>query len=84
MAQPMTVLQGVLELALIEPCTAEEYQRTLQRAMDQWQRVAASIDAIRQLVQLRSCPRSVENLTSAASPQKPQPTIEAARRCPRV
>ena len=84
MAQPMTVLQGVLELGLIEPCSAEEYQRTLQRAMDQWQRVAASIDAIRQLVHVRACPHSVEDHPATARPQKSQPTIEATRRCTRV
>ena len=83
-AQPMTVLQGVLELALLAPSTEEQYKRTLQRAMDQWQRVAASIDALRRSLHPEPCPRYGENSSTGASPQRAPEATEPATRCTRV
>jgi hypothetical protein len=49
-AQPLTVLQGLLELALTTPHTEQEYKRFLKRAMDESRRVGACFDAVRELV----------------------------------
>jgi signal transduction histidine kinase len=51
-AQPLTVLQGLLELALIEPHTEDEYRHSIQMAMEQSQRVTGSFDHVRELVRL--------------------------------
>ncbi len=82
-AQPMTVLQGVLELALIAPCTEEQYKRALKRAIDQFQRVAASIDAVRQLLHARPCPLSGENFSTEISIEKTA-TAKSSRGCANV
>jgi hypothetical protein len=50
-AQPLTVLQGCLELALTQPHTAEEYKCSIERALDESRRVSACFDRIRELVQ---------------------------------
>jgi len=49
-AQPLTVLQGFLELALTKPHTAEEYKHSIERALDESRRVSACFDRIRELV----------------------------------
>lgn len=50
-AQPLTVLQGCLELALTAPHTVDEYKRSIKRALDESRRVSACFDRIRELVQ---------------------------------
>lgn len=50
-AQPLTVLQGCLELALAAGHTAEDYKHTIERALDESRRVSACFDRIRELVQ---------------------------------
>jgi hypothetical protein len=49
-AQPLTVLQGLLELALLSSATAEEYRGVIQRAVEESRRVSSGFDQIRKLV----------------------------------
>jgi hypothetical protein len=49
-AQPLTVLQGLLELALLSPATAEEYRAVIQRAVKESLRVTAGFEQMRMLV----------------------------------
>src|SRR5271170_6676512 len=49
-AQPLTVLQGLLELSLLKSGTIEEYRKSLERAIDQLQRVVAGFDHVRELI----------------------------------
>ena len=46
-AQPLTVLQGMLELALLSSFTTEEYRGVIQRAMEQSQRISGCFDLVR-------------------------------------
>jgi hypothetical protein len=48
-AQPLTVLQGLLELALLTSCTTEEYREVIQRAMQQSRRISGCFDLVRKL-----------------------------------
>jgi signal transduction histidine kinase len=48
-AQPLTVLQGLLELALLTSSTTEEYRGVIQRAMEQSQRISGCFDEVRRL-----------------------------------
>ena len=50
LAQPLTVLQGCLELILMGTHTVDEYKRSIQQALDESRRVSAGFDHIRQLV----------------------------------
>jgi hypothetical protein len=52
-AQPLTVLQGVLELALERARTAEEYREALSSALLEATRVTACFDHVRELVRLQ-------------------------------
>jgi signal transduction histidine kinase len=83
-AQPLTVLQGVLELALIEPSTLEGYRRSLARAMEQWKRAADSIDALRQLLYTRPRTRSGENFSANPGNQTKQERTDAGGECTHV
>ena len=49
-AQPLTVLQGLLELALLSSYTAEEYRSVIQRAMEQSRRILDGFDQVRRLI----------------------------------
>lgn len=49
-AQPLTVLQGVLELGLLTSTTTEDYRDVIQRAMEQSRRVSSSFDLVRKLL----------------------------------
>jgi hypothetical protein len=49
-AQPLTVLHGVLELALENAHTVEDYRQCCERAMAELRRVADSFDEIRKLL----------------------------------
>lgn len=65
-AQPLTVLQGCLELALAVPHTADEYKHMIERALEESRRVSACFDRIRGLVQsLPRIPRSQDARTPA-------------------
>jgi signal transduction histidine kinase len=49
-AQPLTVLQGLLELSLLKSGTIEEYRNSLERAINELQRVMAGFDHVRELI----------------------------------
>jgi len=49
-AQPLTVLQGVLELGLLTSTTTEDYRDVIQRAMEESRRVSSSFDLVRKLL----------------------------------
>jgi hypothetical protein len=51
-AQPLTVLQGCLELVLSRPHTVDEYKRSIQRALDESRRVSACFERIRESVRM--------------------------------
>lgn len=65
-AQPLTVLQGVLELSLLKSGTIEEYRSSLKRAIDEVQRVVASFDHVRELI--HSTPFSSQSPSAALPP----------------
>ena len=48
-AQPLTVLQGLLELALLSSSTPEEYRAVIQHAVEQSRRVSDGFDQLRKL-----------------------------------
>jgi len=74
-AQPLTVLQGCLELALAAPHTAGDYQHTIERALDESRRVSACFDRIRELVQSPArLPRRKAGETSAKRSKAPRVT----------
>jgi len=62
MAQPLAVLQGVLELALLKAHTVEDYRKACQRAIDELQRVNQHFDNVRKF--LRSQRSSAESTSS--------------------
>jgi signal transduction histidine kinase len=62
-AQPLAVLQGILELALIKAQTPADYRNVCQRALDELQRVNTGFDNVRKV--LRS-----QAPTTACSPKK--------------
>jgi signal transduction histidine kinase len=49
-AQPLTVLQGLLELSLLKSGTIEEYRSSLERAINELHRVVAGFDHVRELI----------------------------------
>src|SRR5271168_336409 len=49
-AQPLTVLQGLLELSLLNAATIEEYRSSVERAINELQRVVAGFDHVRELI----------------------------------
>jgi signal transduction histidine kinase len=50
MAQPLTLLQGVLDLALYNADTVERYRHSVAQAMGELKRVIVSFGRMRQLV----------------------------------
>jgi signal transduction histidine kinase len=52
-AQPLTVLQGMLEQALIEAHTPEEYRAIIVRLMGEARRVTHCFEHLRELAQVR-------------------------------
>ena len=48
--QPLSVLQGLLELALVEVRTAEQYQHSIQRALEEVRRTADCFQQLRTLI----------------------------------
>jgi signal transduction histidine kinase len=49
--QPLTVLQGTLELALLNASTVEEYKQAVERSLEELQRVTDSFEDLRTLMQ---------------------------------
>ncbi len=60
-AQPLTVLQGSLEMALIGSRSAEDYKRSIKRAVDQSQKIVAAFDRLREIVNMPTCIGDVKN-----------------------
>ena len=51
-AQPLTVLQGLLELSLLKARTMDDFRDSVEAAIDQVQRVAACFNHVRQMLSL--------------------------------
>ncbi|HLW87035.1 MAG TPA: hypothetical protein VKR57_01005 [Terriglobales bacterium] len=66
-AQPLTVLQGLLELALLTPSTTEEYRNVIQQAMEQAQKLSGCFDHFRELLHLQP-QQHVTNFLPPAEP----------------
>jgi len=66
-AQPLTVLQGLLELSLLKSGTIEDYRSSLERAMNELQRVVAGFDHVRELIHSSQL---ASQLPSAAPPPR--------------
>jgi hypothetical protein len=49
--QPLTVLQGTLELALLSASTVQEYKQAVERSLEELQRVTDSFEHLRTLAQ---------------------------------
>src|ERR1700689_2143981 len=62
-AQPLTVLQGLLEVALLSSRTAEEYRGVIQRAMEQSLRISGCFDLVRKLFHLQQLPSDVSTFS---------------------
>jgi len=69
-AQPLTVLQGCLELALTGPHTVDDYQRSIMRALNEAQRVSSCFERVRELVQMSRSVSDAEDFSSPAKGQK--------------
>lgn len=48
--QPLSVLQGILELALIQAKTADDYKRSVGQALDELERVCECFEDLRRLI----------------------------------
>jgi hypothetical protein len=59
-AQPLTVLQGVLELALLNAQTTDEYRSSCERALREVGRVSRCFDQVRQMVRSKNSKRMDE------------------------
>jgi len=60
MAQPLTVLQGSLELALMQVQSIDEYRQWLEFALEQAGRLASNLEYVQQVVRLQHPPGDVE------------------------
>jgi hypothetical protein len=60
MAQPLTVLHGSLELALMQVQTADEYRQWLEFALEQAERLVSNLEYVQQLVHLQRPARDLE------------------------
>lgn len=54
MTQPLAVLQGVLELALVNSRTADEYRRAVQLALAELERATTCFEDLRALIERAS------------------------------
>jgi len=84
-AQPLTVLQGCLELALTGPHTLDEYKRSIKRALDESRRVSACFDRIRELVQTSRSTFQAERVAASEKGSRTLPLSDTKRiRCAHV
>ena len=74
-AQPLTVLQGCLELALTGSLSPDDYKRSIRRALEESRRVSACFERIRSFVRT-----SQSQAQTAPSPEAPQPLASPAER----
>jgi hypothetical protein len=59
-AQPLTVLHGTLELALLRANTVEECKQAIARSLDELRRVTACFEHVRSLVRQPQVPSMIE------------------------
>lgn len=52
-AQPLALLQGWLELALLKPHSVDEYKGIIERAIDQSRRLSGCFDRVREMVRVQ-------------------------------
>jgi hypothetical protein len=67
-AQPLTVLQCLLEQALLDPCTAEQYREVIARAMSEARRVTECLDHVFKLVHRPEVSPTSPNVEIGLSP----------------
>jgi len=67
MAQPLTMLSGLLELALLRQQTASELRMTVEVSLDQAGRAIAILNSVRELVSGQAPAKSVSNLAEGAA-----------------
>jgi hypothetical protein len=65
-AQPLTALQGWLELALIGSHTEDEYKASIRQAMEESHRVLACFDRVRELARLPQLTPTVPGFAASA------------------
>ena len=58
--QPLTVLQGVLELALLTATTVDEYKHALERSLQETRRVTDCFEHLRAVAQLHQPAQRIE------------------------
>jgi hypothetical protein len=68
-AQPLTVLQGLLELSLMQAQTVEDYRESVTTALAEMARVIACFEHVRQLVHLQQPAPDVCNFSIAEAVQ---------------
>jgi len=64
--QPLTILQGTLELALLNASTVKEYRNAIERSLEELQRVTECFEQLRTITQLHQ--RVSDVTTFAVSP----------------
>jgi hypothetical protein len=77
-AQPLTVLQGTLELALMRAKTVEQYRHSVEQSLEQLQRLTDCFEHLRTLIQLHPSAADVAPLM-ASSLVKPVPLAAMQR-----
>jgi hypothetical protein len=64
--QPLTVLQGTLELALLNASTVNEYKQAIERSLEELQRVTDSFEHLRTLTQLHQPALDITRFAASA------------------
>jgi hypothetical protein len=64
--QPLTVLQGTLELALLNASTVDEFRHAIERSLEELQRVTDSFEHLRTLTQLHQPASDVATFTPSS------------------
>lgn len=68
--QPITVLQGTLELALLAASTIDEYRRAIERSLEELQRVTDCFKHLRAFIQLQSASDVAANVLGGVEQRK--------------
>lgn len=53
--QPLCVLEGLLELSLVEAHTVDEYKHSVERALEELDRVVGCFQGLRNLIAIGQC-----------------------------
>jgi signal transduction histidine kinase len=69
MAQPLTVLRGMLELALIETQTVEQYRHSVESALKEASRAISCLDELRRIIRSG---QPVDDYSEKPEPKKKQ------------